>query len=1132
MGVKSVIRTFFGSSWSTAPLREIRARADIESARTELRLGNVAQCERLLAAARQRVRQAEETATEPGGKTSAPMPDAHPGTEPSLGPVHAVVLTLRGQCERLRQSPGEGDELFTRAVDVFASVPGDVLTPRDRGDFGMALTARGQFKEARLHLEAAIAADIAPPEHARELARVYLEVNRPKLAEPLIEQALLALPTDPELHLLRAMAQKARGRPGAAASLVHAGDLLLNAGRARDALAALDQAEALRAGGATGLRAEALRLLGRFQDALEAFDAALAADEKPSAWLIVRRAAARMALQDREGASADVERALVLEPEDADVLVLASQVRLEQQDYEAAVRLAAQALAAEPGNWQAVLLGARGRWDGGHLDDALETVRSASADVLGRPELLRLHAQMALAAGLPEEAIERLERLQAGPRADARDASRYAAVLVEIGRLDEAQTVTTRGLAVWPDDIDLRVVAAKLTLARGDRDDGVTRALELAALAPESASAQLLKASALLGGDPLLDEQTRADALTAAERAAELDPGSAEPWWIRARVLWDMGDLDGAHAALAEVFARDPHYRMAQRFAVELAAAGGELERAEELARTLLSEAPDDVEGMVLLAGVLYQRRRYDEALSQLSDPRVDSSGDPRKRVDRLLMRAWIHTDMRRLTDAANDLQIAVGLAGDRADIWTERAGVARQLGDADSARRYAQEALSLAPGDVGARTELAAAYLMLDELDQAQRLLVELRREQPDDVRLGLLYVQAVAARTPDQARTELARLASAHPDDLAIVYARARFELDLGEYAAALSLLETVPDSAVELDILALRAEAYRLLDLPDQAIRDANRCLEQAPEHQDALATLGLALLETGQSEQAVEVLERADAAYPDNPLVQARLGQGYVALDRYAEALRILDAAAVAAPGRTWVTARLAEVLSGVGLFAASVTMHRRVLAVDESSATSWNGLGWSLENQDPPEFDEAERAYRRAVDLGQDVWTQQNLANALFELGHRERAAKIYTKVLSEALRRRSEHIYYLSLAGWCSYKLGDLRAAARSLYEVTSAQKRTESEHFDLALVHACDDRVSRAVGLYTSIIPLWERDEQRRRGLLLVARADLRQAVDEYPHLAESPEIDGVLSLMDETIEAIPAAPEIRALR
>ena len=112
----------------------------------------------------------------------------------------------------------------------------------------MALTARGQCKEARPHLEAAVAVDGAPPEHARELARVYLEVNKPNKAEPLIEQALLALPADPELHMLRAEAQQAPGKPWAAGSFVYAGELLLNAGRARDALTALEQAEALRAG--------------------------------------------------------------------------------------------------------------------------------------------------------------------------------------------------------------------------------------------------------------------------------------------------------------------------------------------------------------------------------------------------------------------------------------------------------------------------------------------------------------------------------------------------------------------------------------------------------------------------------------------------------------------------------------------------------------------------------------------------------------------------------------------------------------------------------------------------------------------------------------------------------------------
>jgi tetratricopeptide (TPR) repeat protein len=1119
----ALIRTLAGNTLSTGQsiLAGIqaagdieRARAGLEDARSQLRLGNVAQCERMLVDAGQRFSQ---------------LAGAPEGT---LRLADAVVLTLRGMCERLRQSPDEGREQFARAAELFASLPDDELRARDHGDFGMALTARTQYKGARPHLETAIAVEGAPPEHARELARVYLEAGKPTKAEPLIEQALLALPADPDLHLLRAMAQRARGKPGAAGSFVYAGELLLGAGRARDALYAFGQAEELGEGAAIGLRAEALRRLGREREALDAFDAAIAASKNPGAWLVIRRAVTRMALDDRDGAAEDAERALVLEPEGTDVLVLAGKVRLEQRDYEAAIELAARALAAEPGNWEAVMLAAQARLGRGDADGALTVVRSTGVDVLRHPELLTLHADLALAAGLPEEAIDRLERLQASPRADGHDAARYATVLAGNGRLDFAWLVTTRGLAVWPDDLDLRVAEARLLLARGNREAGQAKALELATQAPRSAAAQLLEAAALLAADPPWDEQTRAGALAAAERAAELDPGLAEPWWIRAQVLRQGEDPSGARAALAEVFDRDPHHHEARRFAVHLEVQSGDLERAEELARALAAEPPDDIDDMVLLAQVLAGRRKYGEALSLLRDPRVDSSGEPQDRADRLLSRAWVLIEMWQLTDAAKDLAAASELDRDRADIWTYRAAVARQLGDAKSASEYAQEALLHAPGDFAARTELAAAYLTQDDFGQAERLLAELEAERPDDIRVGLLHVQAVAASSPEEARTELAQLADANPDDTSVVYARARFELDVGDYLAALSLLEFIPEDDWRLNFLALRAEAYRLLAQPDKAIRDARSCLELAPEHEDALATLGLTLLGTGQRLEAVEVLERANAAYPDSPLVQARLGQGYAAVDRYGDALRALDAAAVAAAGNAWVIARLAEAVSEVGCFDASADLYRRAVSLDEGNASSWNGFGWSLENQDPPQLDQAEKAYRRAVELDRDPWFQQNLANVLFSRGDRLQAAEIYDKVLKEALRRRSEHIDFLSLAGWCAYRLGDLGTAARSLYEVTSVHQRIEGDHFDLALVHACDERISRAVDLYMSIIPLQERDEQRRRGLLLIARADLSQARDEHPHLAGSPEIDGVLSLMTQTIAALPAPPEIRARR
>jgi tetratricopeptide (TPR) repeat protein len=1022
-------------------------------------------------------------------------------------------------CERARQSPDEGREQFAHAVEVFASLPDGELRARDHGDFGMALTARTEYKEARTHLETAIAVQGAPPEHARELARIYLKTGKPAKAEPLIERTLLALPADPDLHLLRAMAQQARGKPSAAGSFVYAGELLLSAARARAGLYAFEQAEELGESAAIGLRAEALRRLGREREALVAFDAAIAASKKPGAWLLIRRAVTRMAMGDGDGAAEDAERALALEPEDTDVLVLAGKVRLEQQDYEAAAELAGQALAAEPGQWEAVMLGARARLGRGDPDGALAMVRSAGVDVVRYPELLELHAELALAAGLPEEAIDRLDRLQASPLADGQDAARYATVLADNGRLDDAWAVTTRGLMVWPDDLDLRIAEARLLLARGDREAGQAKALGVATQAPRSAAAQVLHAAALLAADPPWEEQARAGALAAAERAAELDPGLAEPWWIRAQVLREGEDPGGARAALAEVFKRDPRHHRARRFAVDLEVQDGDLERAEALARALTAEPPDDIDDTVLLAQVLAGRRKYDEALSLLRDPRVDGSGEPRVRADRLLSRAWVLVEMWQLADAAKDLAAATELDRDRADIWTYRAAVARQLGDAKSARGYAEEALRHAPGDFAARTELAAAFLTQDDFDEAERLLAEMEAERPDDIRVGLLHVQAVAASSPEAARTELARLADANPDDRSVVYARARFELDVGDYRAALSLLEVIPEDDWRLNFLALRAEAYRLLAQPDKAIRDATSCLELAPEHEDALATLGLTLLGTGQRLQAVEVLERASAAYPDSPLVQARLGQGYAAVDRYGDALRVLDSAAVTAPGNAWVIARLAEALADVGCFNASADLYRRAASVAEGNAASWNGLGWGLENQDPARLDQAEAAYRRAVGLDPDPWFQQNLANVLFSRGDRPQAAEIYAKVLSEALRRRGEHIDFLSLAGWCAYRLGDLGTAARLLYEVTSVHQRIEGDHFDLALVHACDERISRAVALYTSIIPLQDRHEQPRRGLLLIARADLRQARDEYPHLAGSPEIDGVLSLMTQTI-------------
>ncbi len=1123
---------------------ELAIRAEVERARAELRLGNLASCDLLLASAARRIDTAPEPdlPTEPEGPP--PRPSGSTESEPPNPPelpafsaprkamLHAVILSLRGQSMRARRSPNRANELFQQSVRAFEAVDDDILTPRDHGDYGIALAAVGSRKLARTHLDIAVGVDGAPPDYARELASVLLQLNKHQKAEQLIEEALLALPADPQLHLLRAEVQRARRDPVASHSFEQAGQLLLNVGQAAEALDAFEQAELLQpnSNDVIALRAEALRLLKRNEEALDAFDRALAADD--SAWLRIRRAATLAALGDKDRGLADLDRAIELAPKDIDVLLLAGEIQRNEGNAEAAEQLALSALAIDPGNWRAIVLGAQAKSDSGDLPGALELVRSARDKDRRQPVLLRLHARLALAAGYRQEAAEMFERLQSHAGADATDVFQYASVLADDGRVNEALAVIANGIDSWPDDLNLRMLEVEVRLAQGDHEAGLSQARAIIGLHPEHPGGHLLYAVALMAQPPPLAERTTHDALAAAARSAELAERWAEPWWIRAQILWWTGDQGGAKMALDQVFSRDAGHRQARRLAVEMHLSAGELDRAEQFARVLVSQAPEDADSLMLLAKVLSARRRYNEALSLLMNPAVEMTGRPADRAERLLLRARLRTAIHEYTNAAQDLAVAAELAPRRVDVWTQRATVARLLGDGDAAMTYAERALGLDPDDLEARIELVAVHLMRRETDKAESIIGQLLRRWPGDVRVSLLRIQSIADRQPQRARTALARLGQAHPDDQAVASAIAQFETDRGEYQAALDALARVPDLDTDAEMLALRAETLRLQGQPARAIRDATRCLELAPEHSGGLATLGLALMDSGEVDRAVVVFERATAAHPGDSLAKTRLGRAYAVVDRFSEALHLLDEAAVAVPTNSWVTSCLADALSKVGLFGQAATLYQRVCDGPKADAAAWNGLGWSLEHLFPLAREAAEHAFQKAFELDtDDLWIRQNLADIYYLRGKRARARELYTGVVEAALARRTDHTDYLSLAAWCSFRLGDLEAAARRLYEATSTQERTSGDHFDLAMVHLCAGRIRRGVSLYENIIPLTNRHPQRRRGLLAVALADLRQAQLDFPDLSGEAEMKRVLDLLTDALASVPAPPPIRAL-
>lgn len=1102
------------------PLAELFVRADTERAREELHAGRRGRCDALLADAERRL----DAQPEQGGEST--------GEHERRAALRAGVCALRGQSLRLRGRTEQAEEAERRAVELFRTARDSRLSALDHGNFGMVLATSGDHREACAELELAVVGDEAPPQFLRELARLYLESGRPARADRLVEQALRTLPDDPALLLLRARTQQIRHNPLAGGSFVRAGNRLLETGAAERALTAFEEAARLHPAldEVHGPRAEALRLLGRTEPALEAFDRAVALDGN-SPWLLVRRAAVLGTLGRWPRVDEDLAHALDLAPDDVDVLVLAGQVRSVQGQLEEAQRLAERALTADARDPRAIALGAVTRHAWHDLRGALALLRRADTADEATPDLLRLHARLALEAGERAEAVRQLNRLRGEFGADMPDLVRLATALIDEHWLDEAWSLVSEEDADWPDGVELRVLRVEVLIARGDPQAAVDESRTLIADHPEHRAVHLQLACALLAGPRPLEKGAAAEAAAAARASARLAPDWAEPWLVLARLHRDQEEMDQAEDAILQARDRDPGHRGARELLAEVHLARDEFDEAEQLAAPLLAEEPDDVGDLLLLARVHHARHQDVEALALLTRPEADAAVGQR-RVEVLSTRADVRCALVDYAEATEDLRDCAELVPERAEIWRRLATVARLQGDGQRALDCARRARELGPDDPETLGELAAVHLLRQEPKRAVPIVRELRERWPDDRSAALLHAQLLALDAPERARVELARLAEVYPRDAEIALAEVRHELRTGRCEAALEVLDRLRGIVPEAERLVLRAEARRMLRRPEEALGDADRALALAQLHPAGLATLGRTLLDLGEDRRALETFERAVEFYPYDRRAQTRLGDAYGLTDRLDDAVRLLDGVAVREPRNWWALGRLADVLSDAGEYRRAGALYRRVCTVQPVDSGSWNGLGWCLQYDFPPDVRAAEASYQEAFKLDPgDLWTLKNLANIHHLNNRTDQARDLYDRVLRRAWELRARGRGYASLAAWCSFRTGDLATAARGLYEVSSAQKTTSSDHFDLALVHVCDDRLARGADLYTRLIPLENRHPWARRGLLSVARADLVRAREDFPVLAERPEIDRVLAQIDGVLATLPRTGTVRAL-
>ena len=246
------------------------------------------------------------------------------------------------------------------------------------------------------------------------------------------------------------------------------------------------------------------------------------------------------------------------------------------------------------------------------------------------------------------------------------------------------------------------------------------------------------------------------------------------------------------------------------------------------------------------------------------------------------------------------------------------------------------------------------------------------------------------------------------------------------------------------------ALRAHKKGQLEPAEALYRSV---LESDPDNHEAIHLLGVVLLQTGNQENALPLLEDACCRQPDNADYQNRYGIALAALGRTDDAIAAYRKAIACKPNLPEAHNNLAIALAAQGDQQAAIIAYRRALTAHPAFAEAHNGLGVALTRIG--ERDEAEHHYRRALQIQPEYFeARANLGDLLMRSNRLDDAVE----ELQAVLRQQPEYFEaHLSLADAFG-RAGDIDKAKEIATKVLGA-------HSESARAHNCYGMVFRLAG-------------------------------------------------------------------
>jgi tetratricopeptide (TPR) repeat protein len=629
----------------------------------------------------------------------------------------------------------------------------------------------------------------------------------------------------------------------------------------------------------------------RFDDA-KARAAVLVSKNPKDLDAILLHANALASLKDPEGAIAEIEDALKIDPDNSRALVNLGAVQTSGGDSAKAEDSFKKAIALDPNSANAHLAYANFLWSAGRQPEAENQIKRVLADDPRHVLSNRMLGALYLASNRAAEAEQPLKVVAEASGAPAAK-FQLAQYYLTIKRGNEATALLTQLAADPASAADAETMLASIDYAAGRHSEAHARLDKLIARSPKDARALSLKARWLAAEGDLDGALERANAAIAA------DAQSAEAHFVAAMVHDVRREPNEAIQSYTEVLRLNPRASAAQIRLSRLSLMTGNSNAALQYAQAAKQSAPSSEAAGVALVGSLMASgdlARADSELATLLREHANSADvqalngalqlrhnnraaaaaayeralqfDPGN-VEAISGVVGLDVRDKNYPSAIRRLDAALLKQPNQVDLLGLAAQVYTQAGQNDKAEDALRRAVTANPRFSNGYAMLAALYLKEQRLDEARREFEAMAKRDPRAAgpRTMVGMIMEAQGKRDDAKRWYEATVAEMNnvpvvANNLAYIYAEQGVNLDV-----ALQLAKTakqqMPDNPDVDDTLGW---VYYKKDLATLGVRSLEDSLAKKPNDAVVLYHLGLTYAKLGDNDKARTALTQALSVNP--------------------------------------------------------------------------------------------------------------------------------------------------------------------------------------------------------------------------------------------------------------------------